>query len=59
MYDLDERSTVRRSHENPAIQKLYESWLGKANSHLAHDKLHTHYQVGEVGGCGAVSSLWG
>ncbi|KAI8472703.1 MAG: hydrogenase [Monoraphidium minutum] len=48
MYDLDERSTVRRSHENPAIQKLYESWLGKANSHLAHDKLHTKYQPGGV-----------
>ena len=24
MYDLDERSTLRRSHENPQIQKLYE-----------------------------------
>lgn len=26
---LDERSEVRRPHENPQIQKLYENWLGK------------------------------
>lgn len=46
MYQLDEKATVHRSHENPAIQKLYESWLGKPNSHLAHEKLHTHYEAG-------------
>lgn len=46
MYDLDERSVIRRSHENPAIQKLYKSWLGKPNGHLAHEKLHTHYVAG-------------
>lgn len=48
MYALDERSTIRRSHENPLIQKLYENFLGAPNSHLAHDLLHTHYVPGGV-----------
>jgi iron only hydrogenase large subunit-like protein len=48
MYNLDERTTVRRSHENPAVQELYKNWLGKPNSHLAHEKLHTHYVPGGV-----------
>ena len=67
MYDLDEKSTLRRSHENPAIAKLYENWLGKFNSHLAHDKLHTHYTArsgagrGGEGGAGRSRAgvLWG
>lgn len=29
MYNLDERSTIRRSHENPMIARLYEQWLSK------------------------------
>ncbi|GBF94161.1 iron hydrogenase [Raphidocelis subcapitata] len=50
MYQLDERTTIRRSHENPAVQELYKNWLEKPNSHLAHEKLHTHYVPGGVGG---------
>jgi len=46
MYTLDERSTLRRSHENPYIQKLYEKFLGTPNGHKAHDLLHTHYVAG-------------
>lgn len=34
MYTLDERSAVRRPHENPAIQRLYEAWLGKVRPRL-------------------------
>lgn len=48
MYDLDERSTIRRSHENPLIQQLYKTFLGEPNSHKAHDLLHTHYVPGGV-----------
>ena len=29
MYNLDEKSVIRRSHENPAVLKLYKDWLGK------------------------------
>jgi hypothetical protein len=48
MYDLDERSTIRRSHENPLVQELYKTFLGEANGHKAHDLLHTHYVPGGV-----------
>ena len=35
---------IRKSHENPVIQKLYQEYLGYPNSHLAHELLHTTYQ---------------
>jgi iron only hydrogenase large subunit-like protein len=50
MYTLDERATLRRCHDNPQITALYEKWLGKPNSHLAHERLHTHYVAGGVEG---------
>ncbi|QTA37675.1 iron hydrogenase small subunit [Thermosipho ferrireducens] len=43
IYSLDERSTIRRSHENPYIKQLYEEFLKEPNSHLAHELLHTYY----------------
>ena len=43
IYDEDEAMTIRKSHENPSIKKLYEEFLGEPNSHLAHQLLHTHY----------------
>ena len=36
--------SLRKSHENPAIQRLYEDFLGAPNSHLCHELLHTHYE---------------
>eukprot|EP00878_Enallax_costatus_P003750 GHUV01003966.1.p1 GENE.GHUV01003966.1~~GHUV01003966.1.p1 ORF type:complete len:391 (+),score=137.76 GHUV01003966.1:476-1648(+) len=48
MYTLDERHTLRRSHENPFIQALYEQFLGEPNSHKAHELLHTHYMAGGI-----------
>jgi len=36
---------IRKSHENPSVQKLYEEYLGEPNSELAHSLLHTHYTV--------------
>ncbi|MBO8160210.1 MAG: iron hydrogenase small subunit [Thermosipho sp. (in: Bacteria)] len=43
IYSIDERSTLRRSHENPDVQKLYAEFLEHPNSHLAHELLHTYY----------------
>ncbi|MBT1247847.1 NADH-dependent [FeFe] hydrogenase, group A6 [Thermosipho sp. 1244] len=43
IYSIDELSTLRRSHENPDVQKLYEEFLEKPYSHIAHELLHTHY----------------
>ena len=39
--------TIRKSHENPAVKKLYEEFLGKPLSHKSHELLHTHYTARE------------
>ena len=44
IYTLDERSVIRKSHENPSIKRLYEVFLEKPNSHIAHEILHTWYK---------------
>ena len=43
LYDEDEAKTIRKSHQNPSIQKIYEEYYGKPGSHRAHELLHTHY----------------
>ena len=47
LYSIDEKSTIRKSHENPTIKKLYEEFLEKPGSHKSHELLHTHYQKRE------------
>ncbi|MBQ3078393.1 MAG: iron hydrogenase small subunit, partial [Clostridia bacterium] len=44
LYDEDEGKSIRKSHELPAIQKLYDEYFGEPNSHKAHELLHTHYE---------------
>ena len=44
LYEEDELSTIRVSHKNPQIIKLYDEFLGEPNSHKAHELLHTHYK---------------
>jgi NADP-reducing hydrogenase subunit HndD len=43
IYKEDGMKTIRKSHENPYIVKLYEEYLGKPMSHKAHQLLHTSY----------------
>ncbi|MBN2487018.1 MAG: iron hydrogenase small subunit [Bacteroidales bacterium] len=43
IYKEDAGKTIRKSHENPYIIKLYEEFLGKPMSEKAHHLLHTHY----------------
>lgn len=43
IYREDEEKTLRKSHENPYIIKLYEEYLGEPLSEKAHALLHTHY----------------
>ena len=43
LYNIDEKSTIRKSHENPAIKKLYKEFLEKPGSHKSHELLHTTY----------------
>lgn len=40
LYQIDRNSKVRKSHLNPAIQALYQEYLGEAGSQLAHEILH-------------------
>ena len=43
LYREDQGKTIRKSHENPMIQKIYADYLEKPNSHKAHKLLHTKY----------------
>ncbi len=43
LYDEDKKADIRKSHENPAIQKLYKDFFGEPGSHKAHEILHTSY----------------
>ena len=43
VYEEDRNKPLRKSHENPYIQQLYEEFLGKPLSEKAHALLHTNY----------------
>ena len=43
LYTIDEKSTIRKSHENPIIKKIYKEFLGKPGSEIAEKLLHTSY----------------
>ncbi|MEG0014298.1 MAG: NADH-dependent [FeFe] hydrogenase, group A6 [Cellulosilyticaceae bacterium] len=43
IYSEDAGKTLRKSHENPYVIKLYEEYFGHPMSHKAHELLHTHY----------------
>ena len=47
LYSEDERQVLRQSHNNKQIQDLYKNYLGKPNSHKAHELLHTTYKARE------------
>ena len=44
LYGEDAGMELRKSHENPEVKELYETYLGEPGSHKAHELLHTHYQ---------------
>ena len=43
LYNNDAAKTLRKSHENPSIKKVYDEYLGKPGSEKAHHILHTSY----------------
>jgi len=45
LYGLDREKTIRRSHENPDVQRLYKDFLGRPLSEKSHELLHTHYRA--------------
>ena len=40
--------SLRKSHENPVVKELYETYLEKPGSHKAHEILHTSYVARKV-----------
>ena len=44
LYSEDVKQSVRQSHNNKDIQKLYKDFLGKPGSELAEELLHTSYR---------------
>ena len=43
LYSIDEKSKIRKSHENPILKTIYADYLGKPGGEKAHKLLHTHY----------------
>ncbi len=43
LYSIDEKSTIRKSHENPILKQIYAEYLEAPGSYRAHKLLHTHY----------------
>lgn len=43
IYKEDRNKTIRKSHENPAVQQMYKEYMGEIGGHKAHELLHTYY----------------
>lgn len=43
LYDIDDHSKVRKSHDNEFIKKLYNDYFGHPGSEKAHKVLHTSF----------------
>ncbi len=44
LYKADRNLEIRRSHENPYVQMLYDEFLGAPLGEMSHKLLHTHYK---------------
>ena len=47
MFSIDERSTIRKSQDNPILKAIYKEYIGQPGEHRAHELLHTHYEKKE------------
>ncbi len=45
IYQEDRLKAIRKSHENPEVQKIYEEFLKEPLGAMSHELLHTHYTV--------------
>lgn len=45
LYAIDANKTVRKSHNNPDIARIYREYLGEPLGRLSHQLLHTHYHI--------------
>jgi len=44
LYALDRAKTIRRSHENPEVQRIYKEFFERPLGPKSHKILHTHYK---------------
>ena len=43
LYKQDQGMEFRKSHENPVVKEVYDTFLGEPGGHLAHELLHCTY----------------
>ncbi|MBE7042924.1 MAG: ferredoxin, partial [Ruminococcaceae bacterium] len=43
IYEEDKSLSLRKSHQNPYVQKMYEEYFGEPCGHKSHELLHTTY----------------
>lgn len=48
LYSEDAGMELRKSHENPVVKEIYDTYLEKPGSHKAHKILHTSYVARKV-----------
>jgi iron-only hydrogenase group A len=48
LYELDGQATLRLSHKNEDVQRLYKEFLGAPLGETSHRLLHTHYHARDV-----------
>jgi NADH-quinone oxidoreductase subunit G len=48
IYEIDKNKKLRKSHENPYIKKIYNEYLEKPGSEIAHKLLHTKYKARKI-----------
>ncbi len=58
LYQIDETSAVRQSHNNPQIAKLYKEFLGAPLGHKSHELLHTRYMNRSRKVSRTMSEIW-
>ncbi len=47
LYTIDEKTTIRKSHENPIVQQIYWDYIGEKGGEKAEQLLHTKYEPKE------------
>ena len=45
LYDIDKKKPIRFSHENPEVNRLYETYLEKPCSEKSHHLLHVEHRI--------------
>jgi NADH-quinone oxidoreductase subunit G/NADP-reducing hydrogenase subunit HndD len=48
LYRIDDEESIKVSHKNPDIIRLYQDFLGEPGGEKSHDLLHTSYKAREV-----------